>query len=179
MRLSKQLACGVMASLLMLTTSASAMNYTVELGQAQLQRKVERMFPIEREDALYKVALDSPQVILREGSDRIGLGLNVAGTVMQQLSLSGRTLMDGRLRFEPKTGEFFLEDATLAELHIDGMPPQYLGELKQLAEQTARELLNSQPIYILGQAGEAKSLLGSEIKAISVRNGKLVIELAM
>lgn len=179
MHLSKRVVCGVVASLALTALPAWAMNYVVELGQAQLQRKVEALFPIRHEDALYRIALDQPQVMLREGSDRIGLRLNVAGTLMQQLSLSGRTTMDGRLRFEPKTGEFYLEDAALAELSVDGVPPEYVGELRQVAEQAARELLSRQPIYVLGQSGESKKLMGSEIKAVSVRNGKLVIELAM
>lgn len=177
MRLSKQLAGCVMAAFVLASTPAPAMNYTVELGQAQLQRKVEAMFPIKHEDELYKIALDKPQVVLREGSDRIGLRLDVAGMLMQQISLNGRASMDGRLRYEPKTGEFYLDDATLAELNIEGVPPQYLGELQRVAEQAARELLNSRPIYVLGQSGESKKLMGSEIKAVSVQNGKLIIEL--
>lgn len=158
---------------------ATAMNFIVQLDEAQLQRKVERMFPVTHADPLYQVELAQPRVLLREGSDRIGLRLDVAGTVAQQLSLSGRGTLEGRLRFEPESGAFYLDEAELKELDIDGMPEQYTSELRGLAQHRAREALRTRPVYVLGQSGEEKTLMGREIKAISVRQGKLIIELAM
>jgi len=162
-----------------LAMPALAMNFIVQLDQAQLQQKIERLFPVAHADALYQVELTHPQVILREGSDRIGLRLDVTGNVMQQLPLSGRTLMEGHLRFEPKSGAFYLEDAELKELDIDGLPAQYTSEIRGLAQQTAREMLRTRPVYVLGQSGEEKTVMGREIKSVSVRRGKLIIELAM
>lgn len=179
MRILKVLSVISVISSWMWAPPASAMNFIVQLDQPQLQRKVERMFPVTHADPLYQVELSHPQVILREGSDRVGLRLDVAGTIMQQMSLSGRSMMEGRLRFDPKSGAFYLEDAELKELDIDGLPAQYTSEFRNLAEQAAREVLRTRPVYVLGQSGEEKTLMGREIKAISVRHGKLVIELAM
>ncbi len=173
------LAGGLALCAVMLSAQAAEMNYIMELDQAQLQRKVERLFPVAHEDPLYSVALNEPEVVLREGADRIGLRLKVAAAVMQQLNVTGATRVEGRLRFAARTGEFFLDDATVEELSIDGVPDQYLGELRRLAEQVAREALNQHPVYVLGTLGESKKLMGSEIKAIAVRDGKLVIELDM
>ena len=179
MRLHHWLAGAVAMWAAVSAAPAADMNYLIELDQAQLQRKVERLFPVAHEDPLYSVALNEPKVVLREGADRIGLRLNVAGSVMRQLDVAGAARVEGRLRFEPKTGEFFLDDATVEELSIEGVPDQYLGELRRLAGQIAREALNQHPVYVLGSLGESKKLMGSEIKGIRVRDGKLVIELEM
>jgi len=163
----------------LLAAPAVAMNFIVELSQADLQRKVERLFPFEHTDALYQVQLARPQVVLREDSDRIGLRLDVTGSAMQQIALAGKAYVNGRLRFEPKTGSVYLDDAALDELHIDGVPPEYANQLRTVAEQMARELLASQPIYVLEKGDGLNKIMGSEVKSVAVRHGKLVLELAM
>lgn len=165
--------------LVLFAAPAAAMNFVIELAQADLQRRVERLFPVVHEDPLYRVELGAPRVILRSGSDRIGLNLAVAGTLLHELALSGRAELDGRLRYEPASRAFYLDDAAVTELVIDGVPAPYLGELRRVAEQAARELLATRPLYVLGQFGEATAPLGREIKSVSVRDGKLVVELAM
>ena len=170
---------GPALALLLLAGPVAAMNFVVELGQAELQRKVERIFPFTQEDQLYRVELDRPQVVLRDNSDRIGLRLNVAGMVMQQLSLTGRALVDGRLRFDAPNRAFYLDDATLTELQIDGVPASYSDEIRRIAEQMARDILSRQPVYVLDKDDALNKRLGGEIKAVNVRNGKLVVELAM
>src|SRR3569832_178969 len=84
-----------------------------------------------------------------------------------------------RLRCEPKTGSGYLDDAALDELHIDGVPPEYANQLRTVAEQMARELLASQPIYVLEKGDGLNKIMGSEVKSVAVRHGKLVLELAM
>lgn len=178
MRIRHWLTRGAAVCALAATVPALAMNYVVELGQADLQRKIERLFPVSHQDPLYDLLLSEPRVVLREGGDRIGLGLKLSGTLLQW-PVAGRAQVTGGLRFEPASGEFYLRDATVEELAIDGVPEQYAGELRRIAEQAAREMLNSRPIYVLGQLGESKQPLGREIKAINVRGGKLVLELEM
>src|SRR3569832_1424733 len=119
-----------------LAMPALAMNFIEQLDQAQLQQKIERLFPVAHADALYQVELTHPQVLLREGSDSIGLRLDVTGNVMQQLPLTGRSLMEGHLRFEPKSGAFYLEDAELMLLYFDCLPAQYTSEFRGLAQQS-------------------------------------------
>jgi len=158
---------------------ADDMNLIVTLERADLQRRIERMFPVVRQDELVGVRLHHPQVILTEHSDRIGLRLRINATAAGQFSLSGRTRVDGVLRFANDSGEFFLDDARVEELQIDGVPSLYLYQIQQLADGVVRDLLQDQPIYSLGQMGEAKRIMGSEIKKVSVHDGKLLVELEM
>jgi len=158
---------------------AKDMNLIITLDRTDLQRRVERMFPITREGELVTVQLQHPRVILTEGSDRIGLRLQIHAIAAQQFSVSGLARVDGVLRFANDTGEFYLDDASVEELQIDNVEPLYLDRIRQIADGVVRDLLQDQPIYTLGQMGEAKRIMGSEIKSVTVHNGKLLVELAI
>lgn len=158
---------------------AGDMNLIITLGRADLQRHVEQLFPFTRKDNLASVRLYDPEVILNEGNDRIGLRLQLHATAAEQLSVSGFVRVDGLLRFKSKSGEFYLDDTRVEELKLNGLPTSIQGQIHQVADASVRELLRDRPIYVLGQMGEAKQIMGSDIKSVSVHNGTLLIELAM
>ena len=158
---------------------ADDMNLIVTLDRADVQRRVERLFPIMRANELVTVRLHHPRVILSPHSDRIGLGVRIDAVAAEQFSISGHAAVDGVLRFAGTNGNFYLDDATVKDLRIDGVPTLYLGQIRQLAGGLLKDLLRDHPIYTLGQLGESKRIMGSEIKSIKVRNGKLLVELAM
>jgi len=158
---------------------AKDMNLIVTLDRADLQRRIDRMFPITREAELLTVHLHHPQVILREHSERIGLRVRVDASVAEQFSVSGSARVDGVLRFASDRGKFYLDHASVEEMQIDGVPSLYLAQIQQLADGVVSDLLQDQAIYTLGQMGESKRIMGSEIKSISVHNGKVIVELSM
>jgi hypothetical protein len=158
---------------------ADDMNFIITLDRADLQRRIDRMFPIVREDELVAVRMHHPQLILTGHSDRIGLRVRLDATAAERFSVSGRARVDGVLRFAADTGNFYLDNAGVEELQIDGVPDLYAGQIRQLADRLVRDLLQERPIYTLGQRGESKRIMGSKIKSIKVRDGKLVVELAM
>jgi len=160
-------------------TPAKDMNLIVTLDRADLQRRIDRLFPITREAELLTVHLHHPQVILREHSDRIGLRVMVDASIAEQFSVSGSARIDGVLRFAGDSGKFYLDHASVEEMRIDGVPSMYLAQIQQLADGVVRDLLKDQAIYTLGQMGEPKRIMGSEIKSISVHDGKLIVELPM
>ena len=158
---------------------AKDMNLIVTLDRADLQHRIERLFPIVREDGLVKVRMHHPQVILTEHSDRIGLRLHIDASIAQQFSVTGRTMVDGILRYVAESGEFYLADANVKEFRIDGVPDLYFYQVQQAVNGVVREFLQNQPIYTLGQRGKPKRIMGSTIKKITVQDGKLLVELAM
>jgi len=158
---------------------AKDMNLIITLDRADLQRRVDRLFPITREDALVTVQLRHPQVILTEGSDRIGLRLQINATAADLFSVSGLARVDGVLRFMSQSGEFYLDDASVEEMQLEDVSPLYLDQIQQIADGVVRDLLQDRPIYMLGQMGESRRIMGSEIESITVHDGKLIVELAL
>lgn len=158
--------------------TAGETNLIITLDQSDVQRRVERLFPIVQEEASLKVRWHDPEVILHEGSDRIGLRLQLA-LMSAPYQFSATAEVEGKLRFERKTGELFLDDARIIDLAFTDVPMLPLEPIVQIAETMLRPGLQSHPVYVLGQSGEEKRFMGSEIKSVAVRDGKLEITLAM
>jgi len=169
----------IMMGLALQFALAKDMNLIVTLNRTDLQRRIDRLFPIHRENELLSVRLYHPQEVMTEHSDRIGLRLQIDATAAAQFSVAGRARVDGVLRFANDSGEFYLDDASVEELEIDGVPSLYVDQIQQLADGVVRDLLQDRPIYTLGQQGEPKRLMGSEIKSVTVHDGKLIVELEM
>ena len=159
--------------------SAEDMNLIVTLDHADLQRRIERLFPIHRENELLSVRLYHPQVILPKHGNRIGLRLQVDATAADQFSLTGLAGVDGVIRYASANGAFYLDDASVEKLQIDGVPPIYVDQIRQIADGVIRDILKDTPIYTLGQHGEPKRIMGSKLKSVTVRDGKLIMELEM
>ena len=158
---------------------ADDMNLIITLDRADLQRRIDRMFPLVRKNELVTVRMHHPQVILTEHSGRIGLRVRLDATAAEGFSISGLAGIDGVLRFAGDTGNFYLNDARIEELQIDGVPALYADQIRRLADGIVSELLQERPVYTLGQMGESKRIMGGEIRSIEVHDGKLVVELAM
>ncbi len=175
-------AVAVLAVLLLGVVSAALasddLNFIVTLERSDLQQRVERLFPVVHEDALVRLQLTHPEVVLRSGSDRIGLGLRVKADLAGQ-PLIGRAQVDGKLRYLKQSGEFYLDDPLIRELHVNGLEPAYRDLLLVAAQTGLQELLRLRPVYVLGQMGEPKRIMGSELKSVTVEDGQLLLELDM
>ena len=158
---------------------ATALNLTIELDRAQVQQKMARMFPVSLENPFFSLLLKNPKVVLKEGSDRIGVHLEAVAKLPDGSSLSGNALLEGAPRLDGERNAIFLDDASVTQLHIDGIPADYLPTLQHTADALVREVLRTQPLYVLGQEGEPPMLKRKDLKAVRIHNGKLIIELAM
>ena len=78
-----------------------------------------------------------------------------------------------------KSAKFYLEDANIATEPLGPVSSLYLDQIQHIADGEVSDLLQGQPIYVLGQMGESKRIMGSEIKSITVHGGKLILELAL
>ncbi len=172
----------ILLALCVMWASAAAANdltMTITLSKDDLQRRLDRMFPVTREETITSVTLSQPAVLLKQGSDRIGLRVRIDGLFAQEFKASGVAALDGKLRFNGKSGEFYLDDPQLRELTVQDAVPVYQEFLRHSAQVGLSELLAQQPVYVLGQMGESKRILGSELKGVTVEDGRVLLELAM
>jgi hypothetical protein len=164
------------AALLMSGTSA-ALSFNMELDQATLQDGLSRAFPVQRNEAFITVQLSQPQVILKEGSDRIGLRTRATVYLPGGSKLSGTTAVDGKLRYAAKNNALYLDQARVRELRIDGLPEMAQQQVLGIANTLVRTLLDTQPLYVVPN-DQSSSLLNKQISKLEVKNGKLLIEVS-
>lgn len=169
----------LIALLCLLTLAPQVMAFTKELTASELQTQLASQFPLQEQTPFMTVTLSDPIVILKEKSDRIGLELTVATAALGNTGGKARGLMDGQLHYEPKTGEFFLRDPEVQRLYVAGVPEQYQSDIRMMVDSIAKQALSRIPIYTLKEDDPDQSLAKSFLKSVSVRNGKLILDLGL
>lgn len=165
-------------TMLALAAPAHALSYQLELGQPELQLGLERLFPVSKTDPLLSISLRDPQVLLQNGSERIGMRADLVADMAGGMTATGSVSVDGKLRYQPKTGAFYLEQARITALRIDGVPATYTDQIRASVEPIVRELLASNPVYVLDDRDRSTLLSKQQIKSVTVRNGRVLVELA-
>ena len=157
--------------------------YVVELTEAQLQEGLNRIFPVQKSFLeILSVTLSDPQVHLVDGADRISFGskatLNV--TIGQQKKpLGGQSTISTELRYDPDTYSFYLENACLESLEVQGIPVQHVEAANHLARKLAQNRLDSTPVYTLRQDSLKQSTARLVLKGMKIKDQKLVIVLGL
>jgi hypothetical protein len=169
----------IIALLCLFLPAPQALAFTRELTASELQTQLAGQFPRHEQTPFMTVTLYDPRIILKDKSDRIGLEISIATTSLGNVSGKARGVMDGKLHYESKTGEFFLLRPQMQHLHVAGVPEQYQGDIQILVETIARETLSQIPVYTLNEDVPNEALARSFLKSVAVRNGKLILELGL
>lgn len=88
-----------------------------------------------------------------------------------------RTVVDGKLRYEALTGEFYLDDPEITELQLYGFAEKYSIVVKNVMRIVLKEYFAKKPVYRLKQDDFKQSLAKSLLKSVTVVNGILVAEI--
>jgi hypothetical protein len=150
---------------------------TVTLTAAELQDHLNRKLPLTRPGRLVTVTVQAAQVVLTEGSDRIGLRATATLALPAGRHHSGTVHFDGRIRYVPEQGELWLDDARVVDLGIGGLPGALKPTVEEVVGSVARGYLDRTPVYRLKPGDVKHSLARLVLRAAVVRNGKLVLTL--
>lgn len=168
---------GALIAALLFSGSSIALSFTVELDQATLQQGLATAFPVQRDETFVSVRLAQPQVILQEGSDRIGLKTLITVSLPGSNPFSGDTTVDGKLRYSAKDNALYLDQARVRDLTIAGMPEMARQETLRIASLLLRSFLDKQPLYVF-KDDQSSALINKRITRVEVHNGKLLVEVS-
>jgi Protein of unknown function (DUF1439) len=151
----------------------------VRYTQQDLQERMTKRFPWNKTFlGIFELTLINPAIKLDELRNRVATGFDVQLTVKGlERNFTGRTTLSGLPRYDADKRAFFLHDAAVDELNIDGMPPRLATQFKNLAASLAPDVFNTTPLYSL-RPDEGK-YLGTELIArdVQVKGGQLVMGL--
>ena len=158
----------------------------IEIAQQELQQKLDKKFPIKKTYSLVVILGDvvcqNPRVVLTEGSDRVGAGLDVVVTLQLRdgpKSFQGSFDVTFGIDFNPETGQLFLTDMQFVHMDLPGVPDVYVSRIRQAATSVAQDVLKDIPVYQL-TAKDAKTTIAKLIvKGAVVRNGALIVTLGV
>jgi hypothetical protein len=158
--------------------AACSTSYTIRFSAAEVQQALNRKLPISKTKFLVSATVQSVEVELTEGADRILLRPQVVLSIAGQQALGGQALVEGRLRYVPDTAEFFF-DGKVVEATIAGLPQAMLPVAEEVVAKCGEAYLTTTPIYRLKQSDFKQSLARMLLKSVRVRAGQMEVVLGL
>jgi Protein of unknown function (DUF1439) len=149
---------------------------TLDFSASQIQNAIAPKFPQENcPTPLTCIKLLNPKVSLAENSDRITMAFDTAITWLQQ-PVTGTAVITAKPRYQPATGEIFLDDTKIADLQLRGVSANVTQVATQYGSVLAQLALQRTPIYSF-KNGQAEKLAKMGIADVRVVDGKLRVTL--
>ncbi len=164
--------------LLIVVNMAYAFSYTKEFTELELQEKVEAMMPLEKKKFFVTVIITEPKLDLIEGSNELGIQAHIQAIVPGKLKGNGTTKITGSISYVPDEGAFYMNNPTIIDLKINGIPDKYQPKIKKLAQITISKVLSSRPFYKLKDDNLKHKLAKATLDSVIVENEKLLVTLS-
>jgi len=169
---------GVLACLLFLLFGASCgASYTIRLSSSDIEQAIARRLPISASKLLITATVRSVSVEFMVDEDRVLLGSRLDVAIAGQSVLSGRMLIEGQIRYTSGTGEIFLDDPTVVDVSIEGLPASVRPMAEEVVAKLALTDLAAMPLYRLNPDDFKQALTKLVLRSIKVRHGRLEIML--
>lgn len=154
-------------------------SYTIRFTAAEIQQSLNRKLPISKSKFLVRATLQSLEVALMEGPDRILLRPQLEVSIAGLSALTGRALVEGQVRYAPDSGEFFFDAPKVVEVNVGGIPESVRQHAEDLIATCVEAYLTITPVYRLKQTDFKQSLARMLLKSVKVRDGQLQVVIGM
>lgn len=165
--------------LLTLSSLATALPYTLKVSEQELQDKLSKILPIERQAAYISAKIYDSRVDLIEGSDEVAVFTNIDLTVLGNIKGSGWTYVKGALTYNAEKGAFYLINPKIVSLEIENIPPDFIPEIKKIAQLSLEQALKVYPIYLFNDQKTQEKMANSSLQSILVKEQTLLINMSL
>lgn len=157
--------------------------YVIRIPESDLQSKLSSKLPITKSFFLViRVTLSNPRVSLENGSNRVRAGLDVElniGVENSSKPLGGSVDISGGVAYVSEDGEFFLTDAKIDQLELQGIPSRYVDKVDNALTHALAEFYRDHPIYSLSSLDAKQAAAKLVLRDVVVHNKELVITLGI
>ena len=178
----RQALIGLLASVLCSTIAGcpgKSGTLTVKVSREEIQRRLDATFPVDQQVLLTRVVLEHPKVILTNGSDRIGVGLDVRVEIPIVGPRSGSVTVSGGIDYRREQKAFFLRDPKLEQIQVEGLTAEQLGLVKSPLESVTTAALTVFPIYEFKQRNVGEITAEHVLRKVYVKDGNVYAELGL
>lgn len=154
---------------------------TVRLTAPEIQTQMRRQFPLEKREFIFAARFTDPTVAIDSKSGRVTLGVITTVTALGMKAATGRAVAEGFARYEPSSGEFFLDSPTckVTGFEMSGLPVRYRETGSDLIAKGLREYLVRTPLYKLSDKDSRFLIARRVLKSMRVEDDTLLIELGL
>ncbi|AOY95214.1 DUF1439 domain-containing protein [Cupriavidus sp. USMAA2-4] len=137
------------------TAPAALAGYNIWTGEytftrEELQRALAQRFPATlRYGELLSVQLSHPRLTLDAGANRVTtlVDARLTNTVLGGPPVDGSLALTSGIRYDPARRAVLLDQPTLQQVQVAGLPPQYREPLNAIGAAAASQLLQDYPLY--------------------------------
>ena len=153
--------------------------HTITLSAADIQSALQNKFPVDKKELIFTARFSDPTAKIDATSGRVTLGILLKVSSFGATLATGKGEATGELRYEPKTGEFFLEspEVTIDDLDLVRLAERDKPKATKMLEQGLQEYFAKMPIYRLDDKDSKFVFARRVLKSMKVQDGKLEIEL--
>jgi hypothetical protein len=166
-----------------LLASCGPITYDLRITNQQISDCLAKRFPFTKTYLfIFDVTLSNPTVRLLEEVDRVRVSLDVklnAKVRGEDSPLAGTFGVTTGLRFDNKTGSFFLSDLTIDTLSVSGMSSDIQPKVTQFMARVLAEYLARMPVYTLRATDVKTAIARLTLKNVRVTSGTLILSLGV
>lgn len=157
----------------------SPLDYVIYLDQYQLQQRIDKKLPL-RKTFLRKfdITLNNAKVALREGNDRIRVGLDVKFDIKGSKSMQGSLGVTGGLKYSAQKGQLFLTNPLVEELSIPGLFSRRDSALRRALIKSLQYYFSLNPVYTLREDTLKHKAARLVLKNVIIEKQRVVITLS-
>jgi hypothetical protein len=155
--------------------ASCSVSYTVRLTADDIQQFLRQKLPVSVSKFLVTATVTSVQVEFVESDGGVVVRPNIEVSLVGQRLLRGHAIVSGQIRYASPTGDFFLDQAKVVMLTVEGLPDSARQAVEEVAGKCIEGYLATQPIYRLRQSDFKQSLAKLVLKSVRTRNGRLEI----
>ena len=167
-------------------TSIISSNESVQLSSKQVQRSINRSFPVSHSNARVKMNLKNPKVILKEGWEYVAIDLDLnmavkkrrANRTVYQPVYKGKVTLSGSFNYSPLSQNITINKIKLRILNAKNIKSSDIAKLEKSLVPVLQQKLNQHPIYKFKGKQYKSELNKMTLSNVEINKKNINIELA-
>jgi len=148
--------------------------YSVAIPMGMINSTLANQFPVEEKQKLGTITITDPNVLGKQGSDKLGVGTSFKfSNFLIPNGIGGNLKLASGVRFDPKTQNLYLANPMVEELkfHDFSLAKYLTNDMRQSIGVIIAETISKKPIYNIQKAGVGSGF----VKGIDIRNGEVFV----
>ncbi len=148
--------------------------YSVAIPMGMINSTLANQFPVEEKRQFGTVSISDPNVLGKQGSDKLGVGTSFKfSNFLIPDGIGGSLQLASGVRFDPKTQNVYLENPMVEELkfHDFSLAKYLTSDMRQTLGLIIAETVAKKPIYNIKKAGIGSGF----VKGLDVRDGQVFV----
>jgi len=148
--------------------------YSVAVPMGMINSTLANQFPVEEKRQFGTVAISDPNVLGKQGSNKLGIGTSFKfSNFLIPNGIAGNLKLASGVRFDPKTQNLYLANPMVEELkfHDFSLAKYLTNDMRQTLGVIIAETISKRPIYNIKKAGIGSGF----VRGIDIRNGQVYV----